>query len=138
MISPSVCLFVSQLSLLFFAKSNFSFLLWKLLRTFFFSPNRSCFPQDLHEAFFVLLFLRPRAAAKCNGGECHCSCAMQRWRVLPLIARPLQLLSLRLTLATPRTNATPRKCSTGRVPCKTGKSSELFPVLHLAFREMSS
>ena len=92
---------------------------------------------------------------------------MKCWRVLPLrdhcqqrspalesvaVARPLQLHPLRLKRATSRTNATPRKCSTGRVQGKkgkvpgkkgkvhgkTGKSSELFPVLHFAFYEMSS
>ena len=28
-----------------------------------FSPKRYCFPSTLHEAFFLLLFLRPQASA---------------------------------------------------------------------------
>ena len=38
-------------------KSNFP-LLWKLLRMFFFPQNDDAFTKTLHEAFFVLLFLR--------------------------------------------------------------------------------
>ena len=75
-------------------KSNFS-LMWKLLRIFFFPQKRYCFPNTLHEAFFVLFFLRPQAAAKCQAGECCCRAI---WR---MISPPHKGLMLQVCVGNP-------------------------------------
>ena len=45
----------------------------------FFSPKRYCFPNTLHEAFFLLLFLRPQSAAQCHAEQC---CRYVVWRMI--------------------------------------------------------
>ena len=54
----------------------------------FFSPKRYCFPNTLHEAFFLLLFLRPQAAAQCHAEQC---CRYVIWRMISPPHRGLML-----------------------------------------------